>query len=183
MLTFDDFKNQYEKTGIVPLTLSKRTKPLNDGALDREYQKYLVKIEKQENRRKEKMSNVKPKKVSKHIDEEKAFIQEVRERDGDCVLTERLDMDAYRLVKNNDTFKQGILDVAHIISRARSPKLKYDPENAVLLNRLFHERIDGYKHPITGTDITEEQREKWLEILVGSERWNRLQDKFRKENT
>lgn len=182
MLSFEDFRKQYYKTGIVPLAMSKRTKPLSEEALNREYHKYILKVEKQDKKRKEKLLTLKPKKQSKHIDTEKEFVQAVRDRDGDCVLTDRLDVDAYRLIKNNDTFKQGILDVAHIISRARALHMKHDPDNAVLLNRLFHERIDGYKNPLTGDDINEEQREKWLQILVGPERWKRLQDKFRKEN-
>lgn len=43
MLSFEDFRKQYDKTGIVPLAMSKRTKPLSEEALNREYHKYILK--------------------------------------------------------------------------------------------------------------------------------------------
>ena len=175
MLSFEEFRASYEKTGMIPLSIGKRSKPLTDEALNLSYKKYCAKIEKQEKRLAEKMQG--------GNDEEKKFVKAVRDRDEDCVLTDRLDLDAFRLVKNDPIFKQGVLDVAHIISRARAPHVKYDPDNAVLLNRLFHSRIDTYRNPISGQPMSEEQREKWLQILVGDERWKRLQDKYRKNNS
>lgn len=57
------------------------------------------------------------------------------------------------------------LDLMHIDSVGRSPEEKYNPDNVVLSGRLWHSRIDQFKDPVTCQDMSNEQRELWLQKL------------------
>lgn len=60
------------------------------------------------------------------------------------------------------SFLSKTLDPAHIISRARSKELYYDPENIVTISRYFHTLLDQLKHPITQLPMTDDERFYWL---------------------
>ena len=72
------------------------------------------------------------------------------------------------------------LDVAHVISRAQSPTLKYDIENMVLLNRYSHTNLDRYRDPVLGVPISQETVEKWWCFIVGEEIYTYLKSLKRK---
>lgn len=54
------------------------------------------------------------------------------------------------------------IDHAHIKNKGSYPELKYDPDNVVLVRRLFHSLLDQLKHPVYRTPITSQERENWL---------------------
>lgn len=69
-----------------------------------------------------------------------------------------------------------ILDPAHIAPVGRYPHLVYEPRNIVLVCRWVHECLDNCKSPITGGNITQEEREAfWLKI-VGSMTYGTIQE-------
>jgi hypothetical protein len=76
----------------------------------------------------------------------------------------------------------GGLDCAHIVSRAIAPMddLYYNSDNVVLIDRLFHKRLDEYKSPVTGESINKEDRDNWWKRIIGEPRWNRLQELYRR---
>lgn len=61
------------------------------------------------------------------------------------------------------------LDPAHILSRAQRPDLTYDSDNIVIINRLFHQRIDTNRHPLTGKGVPKEQATAWLRFAKTGE--------------
>jgi hypothetical protein len=76
-----------------------------------------------------------------------------------------------------DNFDPSSVDPAHVLPRSTHPHLIYDPENIVMLSRLFHSRLDTYRHPLTGTPLSKEEHRKWWKRIVGTERLRRLEDK------
>ncbi len=66
------------------------------------------------------------------------------------------------------------LDPAHIYPVSTHPKLVYDDDNVVLLNRWSHTNLDCMKCPLTGKPISCEERQKWWERIAAPEQWERL---------
>lgn len=64
---------------------------------------------------------------------------------------------------NEDLWLNENLDVAHILPKDTDIDLKYNPSNGVILGRLFHQRLDSFKHPVTNEKITKEERLTWLQ--------------------
>jgi hypothetical protein len=67
-------------------------------------------------------------------------------------------------IKGSEWLLQTI-QVCHIEFKSTHKELKYDPNNAVLGNHICHSRLDTYKDPVTGKDMTKEQRIAWLKRL------------------
>jgi len=66
------------------------------------------------------------------------------------------------------------LDLAHVIPRSESKNLYYNPDNIVLLSRVFHSRLDTFHDPITGHAISVEEHTNWWKIIVGEDNYNSL---------
>ena len=58
------------------------------------------------------------------------------------------------------------VDKAHWRGRGSHPELSHKLENIVLINRLVHTRLDTYKDPITGDDITADVRDAWFQRMI-----------------
>lgn len=71
------------------------------------------------------------------------------------------------IIKNHykDLWLAETLDIIHIESRSRSSEDKYNPDNILLGNRYFHTLLDNYKNPINKEDMTNDERELWLNKL------------------
>lgn len=54
------------------------------------------------------------------------------------------------------------IHVCHIKAKGAHADLKYDPNNAVLGNFVFHSRIDTYRDPITNKAISADQQAAWF---------------------
>ena len=68
------------------------------------------------------------------------------------------------------------IDGAHVVSRAVSPKLKYENRNVISLFRYLHYCQDNCMNPFTGQPNTKEERDQlWIRI-IGQEEWNWLQE-------
>lgn len=57
------------------------------------------------------------------------------------------------------------IEVAHIKGKGAFAELKYEPENAVLCNHFSHSLLDIHKNPLTGKDITDEERTSWFKRM------------------
>lgn len=104
-------------------------------------------------------------------------IQEiVNKRDSKCRVLPVLSVKEYGIIKYQLKGLSAILDCAHVISRAQAPQdeLYYNPDNIVLMSRMFHARLDTYKDPVTDKFLTKEQRNHWWERIVGKKMWNKL---------
>lgn len=58
------------------------------------------------------------------------------------------------------------IQVCHILAKGAHVEEKYNPDNAILGNWIFHQRIDTYKNPLTGKeDITWQEQEAWFQRI------------------
>jgi len=67
------------------------------------------------------------------------------------------------------------LDPAHIYAVSIKPKLCYELDNLVSLNRYSHSCLDDCKHPITGEKISSDEMYEWWKKITGPKQWSRLQ--------
>jgi len=120
---------------------------------------------------KEKVFNRYVDKVKKEMD----FTKMVHERDETCRIWNILTKKEKTYILQNffdeyvELSKQ--LDVAHIISRSNNPSLIKEESNVVLMSRYFHQLLDEMKHPITGKNITTEERFLWFRSAVKGKRF------------
>lgn len=62
------------------------------------------------------------------------------------------------------------IEVAHIKGKGAFAELKYEPDNAVLCNHFSHSLLDIHKDPLTGKDITDEERTSWFKRMKETRR-------------
>lgn len=100
-----------------------------------------------------------------------------------CELIDRLKQDKkysdIEIIRSKAGFLVNTIDGAHYKSRQKAPFMKYDSDNVVALNRYSHSNLDFMKHPIYGIPITQEEQESWWKYILGEERYNRLNKKFK----
>lgn len=75
-------------------------------------------------------------------------------------------------------FNKGLLtqklDPAHILPVSKYPRLCYNPDNIVLINRIAHTRLDASKSPITGDPIDLKTLKLWWKAILGEKQYKRL---------
>ena len=86
---------------------------------------------------------------------------------GGCRLFKILTYRESLLFKNIHKNKKSVLQCAHILEASLYPNLIYDVDNIVLLNSISHEYMDRCRHPVTGENITKEERNKWWLRIMG----------------
>jgi len=80
---------------------------------------------------------------------------------------------AISLTKGNED----AVDPAHIFGKGAFPHLKYDEDNVITINHLFHMRLDEYRHPLTGEGLTKEERNEVFLSMLSEDRKKRLMEK------
>lgn len=177
MLSFSQYKTYYEKYGKTPNQLNAPKKRLNLNQLQRRYEKYVRaenrKMEKQkEYQETQKVHNVEK---AQQVDEKwKKVRKQVFKRDHyQCQLLPRMPNE-YIELRN----RLGPLDPCHVFRRSTHPFLTYDPNNIVVLHRLFHNRLDQYRHPFTGELISYDETYEWWRTIIGSKRFVQLKEKI-----
>lgn len=177
--TYEQYKEFYYNNGRTIDQMNKPRNRLNESQLESKYEKYLKKYRKQQDRLEEQIQKQFEK--SFNIDEKWEEVKKrVYERDKDCQLWVRLTKgETDWLVNQNGFFLLETVDPAHVFGKGAYPHLKYDEDNIVLLSRLFHSRLDHFYDPLTGSSIDKETQERWWKLIVGEERYNRLEEKAR----
>lgn len=156
MMDFDEFKAFYKERGYCPNDVARRKNPLNDKQLRSRYSAYVRAEEKKEARQM----------TQSEEDVDWGRVRDkVFKRDQTCRLFEVLDEEERALIV--DSVDPQNIDPAHILPRSTYPHLKYDPENVVALNRVFHSRLDNYQNPITGSPMTKHEHAGWWYRIVG----------------
>lgn len=73
------------------------------------------------------------------------------------------------------------IEVAHIKGKGAFAELKYDPDNAVLCNHYSHSLLDIHKSPLTGEDITDEERTSWFRRMKEHNlKWKKIEEEVSK---
>jgi len=157
-----DFKSNCNKGRCLRKTIKSKN-CLKEYKQDDCYKKYNKQVEKNKPVTDEKWEEV------------KSF---VLERDKECLLFNILSVEEKKyLLKEQKDFtwlNKKNVDCAHILSRSQYPKYIYVCDNIFLLGRLFHSRLDTYKNPLTGENISSEERDKWFErIMIDNKYWEK----------
>ena len=175
MDTLNDFVAYYHKNGKTPNQMGYPKNPLNIKQLKSLFVKYRQSLLKKENVKKRQIEN-KQKKIKSQIENPSVDLKwaEVRKaafkRDHyKCQLMYFLP-DEYVELRNH---LQG-LDPCHVFGRGAYPHMKYDLDNIVSLHRLFHSRLDEYRHPFTGDSISHKEIYEWWKKIVGAKRYHDL---------
>lgn len=176
MMTFHEFRDFYHNKGYCPNDVSKkpRKNPLTKQKLESKYRAYLRSIGK---------TDALKERQAETDEEWERVREEVWERDrGMCRLSHILTVQEYEALARSPgwasyTVYDGGVDPAHVLPRSTHPHLKYDPDNIVLLSRLFHTRLDQSKDPVTGKHISKAVRRKWWERIIGPEYYQELLEK------
>jgi len=157
MLTEEEYYDFYHKYGktIDQINISK---PLNDKQL---WSKYLKYVKKEERKKDNKIAKVKEGDPKWEQTKKDAFNYYGKK----CLLLSKLTEEELYQVKLLLYGEFTTVDPAHILPKSVYPKFKYNHYNVIPLSRLFHSRLDSYKDPITGKNISKEEHEIW---------WNRI---------
>ena len=111
----------------------------------------------------------------KNDQEWQALKLRVFQRDGGCQLMKILSpQKAMTLMREAKGMVQ-ILDPAHVFGVGPFPHLCYVDDNVVLLNRYSHDMLDSMHDPVTGKFIDRETRDRWWTLIVGEERFRKLE--------
>ena len=148
------------------------------------YRKYLIKVEKDSAKFLNKKNVDKNYKDLNNVDiEYEAFKQKVWLRDYgsyDGVSTKQnwmeicvfwnsiLTVEEKKYILKNhsqDLWLNKKLGIAHIESVGRSPEEKFNIDNVVLCGEYFHSLLDQYKSPVTQKDMTNDDRNVWLQRM------------------
>lgn len=187
-MTFEKFVEFYKKNGKCINSIYFPKKPLTKEQLKQKYENLLKQFEKNKQKKiesKEKRENRIVENAKKGDPEWEETRRIVFERDGGkCQLLKFLidcgQYDTARELRESANSFVKITDPAHIYPRSTCPQLKYDLDNVVCLNRFSHSMLDTYRDPINGKDIIDiEQRLLYFQLMVGSERIERLKEKIR----
>lgn len=90
----------------------------------------------------------------------------VNKRDRTCRVEAILSREELMEVEyQTDYWLNRYLDCAHEFGRNVHPEYKYDLTHIFLIGRLYHNRLDQYRDPVTNKPITNEERQKWFERI------------------
>ena len=167
-MTFEEYKEFYEKRGYLPNSVSVPKGRLNEKQLKRKFEKFLEQTEK--------------KGYTNSIDEKWETLKSQMTL-SQCLLVQRLEEgghhEAVRELKERAGFLFYTIDPAHVFPKGGYPYLKYDEDNVAPLNRYSHGCLDTMRDPISGEPITKEVHEKFWKMIVGDERYTVLKEKIR----
>ncbi len=159
-MTFEEFTEFYNTKGYCPGDVGRRQRlrPLNEKELRRRFDS----VEKSKASALEKYEAKK-----EAVDEDDGTREACRSRDGfKCRLVAKvLSTPGGGLLNQTLKAKAGPLyyqlDMAHVFGKGSHSWMRHDLDNVVLLNRYSHNCLDQGKHPIHGTSIDAEERERW----------------------
>jgi hypothetical protein len=177
LLNFEQYKSYYSKNGHL-LGRLKTKKSLNDAQILSGYEAYIKSEQKRYESKERQIENSKIKKEIK-VDEKWIEVRkQVEERDNfKCRLMSILTSEELKELKENSGGLHLILDPAHFLRRSQYPKMIYDIDNIVLLNRASHTWLDQFRNPLNGKYIGPTQSFDWWIKIIGTEKILKLMKK------
>ena len=155
-MTFEEFVEHYEKYGRCKGDAFKNKNKLNEKQLKTKYKNYMRKFN------------------NDGLTLDQVLRGVILKRDIGCRLICKL-TDEEKLLLTDD-FMLDILDVAHVFGKSAFPHMRYMADNVVLLNRVFHSRLDIGKNPLTGKSMSKEEHEQWWIRIVGKNKFEELKE-------
>lgn len=109
-----------------------------------------------------------PRKRTNEDPEWMSLKRQVAERDHGCRLMRICTPQEYYILIRKAGSRASHCDPAHVFGAGPFPWMCYVKANVVQLNRFSHDCLDSCKSPITGEDISREERDSWWKRIVGS---------------
>jgi hypothetical protein len=102
-------------------------------------------------------------------------------RDKSCRVIQVLTAVEFLILQKNAGIMLNRFDPAHVFGVGSYPKLIYDINNIVKLNRYSHECLDTMRCPIDGNPITKEEKRVWWERIIGTQMYESLLNKLKEK--
>lgn len=182
---FQKYKDFYMTHGRTVDQMNKPKSSLNEEQLEAKYRKYQKKLQKQEDKIQEQRQKAFEKKIYNTDEKWQKVKEQVESRDkGQCMLSNKLSYEEKKIIyKEMGAFLfNAPNDPAHVFGKGAYPHMKYDVDNIVTLNRVFHSRLDHYFHPLTGKSINKNEHEMWWRRIVGNKLYDTLLERSKKVN-
>jgi len=167
--SFEEFESFYIEKRYLPNDIGRRENKLNERQLKSRFEKYLQSEEKKQLRFERLIS----KDNNREWEELKSNLDLTQ-----CLLIEKLLENNYRSavveLKNNAAHLINVIDPAHVFGKGAHPHMKYDLDNVVPLNRFSHSMLDQNRDPISGEQISSEDKSGWWMFIVGNKTYQEL---------
>ena len=158
MLSFEEFKNFFEKKGRFPNSAYVSKKGYNEAQFKTKYKTYL------------KSENKKQEKFNKDQTDDKWEITKniVDRRDRrKCQFYRILTISERKAIESELIGVAKKVDRAHIFGKGSNPHMKYNSSNVITIYHIFHQRLDTYRHPLYDTPIDSEERDEIWSRIIG----------------
>lgn len=167
MYSYEEFLFFYEEKGYLPNDVSRRKNKLNDKQLKSRYEKYL----RSEQKRQEALERYTSKDERwEELKSKKSLLT--------CELIDKLSLLGYQNAIEEIRGRAGhlyfIIDPAHVFGKGAYPHMKYDLDNVVPLNRYSHSMLDQNRDPISGEQISNEDKIDWWIFIIGNNKYQEL---------
>lgn len=174
--TFEEYQDFYrEKNRLLDGQLVRQDKKLNYKQLQEKYKKYVRGLERKEEKKGQKsdyMKSILEVETECRLEDPTANIFYNKVNDIDQLWG--TDYESYFIKQNR--MMNTIYDPAHIIPRARSPRLANEKLNIIMLPRFVHTLIDSYREVFSyeHESIDAKRQEEIWRLIVGTERYEKL---------
>jgi len=174
-VSYEEFEHEYLSTGRLwsGAVFKVPRRILNKKQLQTAYQTHLRKIKR--------MWKKWEQKKNREESHDQKLRNECLERDkGWCQVVSLFTCEEMERFKKAANGMERTLDAAHIFGKNAYPHMRHVKENIVILNRASHGWLDTGKSPVDGKPITNEEKIKWWKRIVGTARYELLEDLSRK---
>jgi len=164
-LSFEEFKNFFEKKRRFPNNSYVSPKGYNESQLKTKYKTYI----KSEDKKQEKFTR------DQTDDRWNITKQIVDRRDRrKCQFYRILSITERKVIESELIGVAKKVDRAHIFGKGPYPNMKYNPANVITLYHIFHQRLDTYRHPLYDTPINSEERDSIWCRIIGNDNFEQL---------
>jgi|GEM_PF-2110855 len=176
-LNYEEYIDYYHTQGKTIDQMNTPNKTLNELQLRSKFEKYQKKLKKQEDAWLRQIEKKQNKEYTKDERWEQVKQKVITRDKNQCQLWAILTKEEKDYIHGTTgNFLLNTIDPAHVFPRSTHPHMKYNADNVVMLSRLFHSRLDHFYDPILGDAITREQQREYWKLIIGVERYKKLEE-------
>ncbi|HPJ86580.1 MAG TPA: hypothetical protein PLU55_00540 [Candidatus Pacearchaeota archaeon] len=170
MIEFEDFIKKCESGFCLRQTI-KSKRCITKGKQEDCYKKYILKSEKDVEKRKQKEVTPKWEELKREI-----LIRDKNECRFYAIATKEEREVIDKMILENP--KLAVRDGAHVLARSKCPEMIYDTDNVYTLYRGVHSAIDHLIDPITQKPMSYEQSQNYWKRIIGEQKYNELYERY-----
>ena len=178
--SFEEYKEYYSTHNRLPYPqMTYSNKPLNERQLMTKYKDYQKKVEKNKAKPVYHQNDDADRPVSEYTKRLMSAKQKARELDPEYeaykAFLSKLAIEQRIILKKNSVGVFGTFDPAHIFDCGSYPYMSDVVDNIVMIPRYLHTNIDQLINPFTQERMTRDEHTELWKLIVGEERYDRLQ--------